>query len=682
MCRVILLTMSYLWLAVCSNFAYANSYSSLKVYNIAVEADDITTRALFNAASKHFNFIVKYVTYPSFDAILKAIETGNADFAANVTFTEERAKLFEISRPTNIEYTYLFSKKRTRLNEIKIVGIPEGTIYGSLIHEYYPELLQVSYLGHDAAVALLRSNRVDGVVDAINQLKPMVMKGFEAEILNDQIPIKPVSIVAPTGRHTDLLEQIQKYAHSEAVQKILSAAIKEYQFTIREQSLRQTVKKSGLDLNRTYKVKSENLDEYTMYKEDGSVEGISVDVVSQACDILSIKCEIISKKDETWESMYSDLLENRIDILSPMIISQTRKPYMYFSEPFYFPEVVLIKRENYKNNVYGNISELITEKIGVIKNDFYDNLLTRMLPNKVLYRYTNQDDKVEALLENKIDYMVLSRVNYNHLLLTSEKLLPIEEETLIGNFYSPQVAVAFAMNETGKRLAPLFSEAIQMLNLPKIVNKYNIIPDWRATLLAEKKFNRYRLWFLFLLLTLVGVVAYYLHVQSTTDNLTRLKNRRALYRKYARGIPAWHTVVYLDVNKFKSINDTLGHAVGDNVLKVLTDRINLYWKGSAYRMGGDEFILTSDDRDDNVLNSIANLEYFVFVDSQRKLKFSVTTAIGISQRRNKHMTLEEVLLHTDAEMYKAKHRSRELPPSEMETSEEFTDSDSLVFLGN
>ncbi len=668
--NTIFILVGYLWLALTGSYAQANDdTTSNHVFKVGIEADDVATRVLFNAAAYNFDFNVKYVTYPSFDAILKAIETGEADFAANVTFTEERAKRFEISRPTNIEYTYLFSKKGARLNEINTVGVPEGTIYGDLIHEHYPELIQVPYLGHDAAVKLLRSGQVDGVIDAINQLKPMLFKGFEADLLNDQLSIKPVSIVAPLGIHTKLLKQIQEYAYSADVQRILSASIKKYQFDIRQQALRLAVRDSGLDLQKIYRVKLENLSEYTTYHKNGDVDGISADVVFQACTILLIKCELVSTSDETWESMYSDLLHQKIDILSPTIISQPRKSQMYFSESYYRPEEVLIKRENYKNNVYSNISELITERIAVIKDDFYDTFLSRMLPNKVLYRYTNQDDQLHALLDNKVDYIVLSRVNYNHLLRNSNTVLPIEEDTLIGNFHKSEVAVAFPKNNTGQILAPLFSRAIHMLDLSEIVNKYNVVPDWRATLIAEKKFNRQSLWFLFILLLAVAGIAYYLHVQSMTDNLTRLKNRRALYRRYARGISARRTVVYLDVNRFKPINDTFGHEVGDKVLIKLAEKINKYWKGTGYRIGGDEFILISDEKGEELLNSIANFERFVFIDTDRNLSFTVTVAVGISQDRDQYMGIEEVLHHTDVEMYRSKYKSRSFKSSVAEETE-------------
>lgn len=76
---------------------------------VGVEADDIVTRTLFNSVADHFDTEVEYVYYSSFNDILTAVETGESDFAANVTYTDERAERFDFSSPTNIEYTYLYS---------------------------------------------------------------------------------------------------------------------------------------------------------------------------------------------------------------------------------------------------------------------------------------------------------------------------------------------------------------------------------------------------------------------------------------------------------------------------------------------------------------------------------------------------------------------------------------------
>lgn len=630
-----------------------------KTYRVATEADDVVTRVLFDAVAYQFHLDIDYVNYPSFDAILKSVESGESDFAANVTYTNERAERFDFSSPTNIEYTYVFSHINAKLNDMRAVGVPKGTIYGSLIRDHYPHIELIEYDGAIKAKALLKAAKVDGVVDAINQLKPMLMEGLDAQLLNDQLPIQPVSIITPKQHNTLLLKQIESYVHSAAVQKLLRESVQKYQFDIRKQALRQSVIDSGLNVQRPLKIKLENVSQFAQYQRNGEVEGISADIVFQACDILLLKCQLVSTADETWESMYGDLLDKQIDILAPVTISQQRKSLIYFSDSYYRPEAILVKRENYKDNVYSNVSELVVERIGVIKDDFFEELLSGMLPHKALNVYKMQDEQIKALLNKEVDYVVLSRANFNQVLREADNLLPLVEDTLIGSFYSSDIAIGFPKNSMGASLAPLFSRAIKMIDTPKIINSYDYQPDWRATLAAEQAFSRQTQWLFMLVLGFLSIVALYLHSQSNTDNLTKLRNRRALYSRYSGGLNSYVTLIYLDVNNFKPINDNYGHEVGDEVLKSLASRINNIWRGRSYRISGDEFILIGQYNNDSLSSILKQLESFLFIDEKRGLSIEVNVAIGVSNQRDHFMSLQDVLHETDIAMYQAKHRHAE-----------------------
>ncbi len=629
---------------------------SIKTYLVATEADDVVTRVIFDDVAYHFNIDIEYVNYPSFDSILKSVEAGKSDFAANVTFTPEREGRFSFSRPTNIEYTYLFSKTNNKLEEMSVVGVPAGTIYGELIKQNYPKIKLVNYYGSAHAQRLLELSAVDGTVDAINQLKPMLLKGFDAQLLNDQLSIQPVSIIAPLDKHNELLNQIEHYVHSAKVQKLLRESIQKYQFDIRKHALRQAVIDSGINLQRPIKIKLENVPPYTTYHPDGEVSGISADVVFKACDILLLKCELVSTAEETWESMYSDIRQQKIDVIAPLTVTEQRKDLVNFSDSYYHPEAILVKREGYKDFVYSNVSELVAERIGVVKDDFFEELLSRMLPRKTLVTVPAQSDLVDALLSQKVDYIVTSRGNFNQFLRESEDLLPFVEETMIGGFYSFDTAIGFTKTPLGETLASLFSRAIKMMDTQKIVKTYDYRPDWRATLVVEKRFTRHTQWLFLIALVMLVSVALYLHQQSNTDNLTKLRNRRSLYRRYKRGIAGKCAVVYLDLNHFKQINDNYGHEIGDKVLKQFAQRVTQVWDGRAYRIGGDEFVLVGHIKIDELEELRSFLQRFVFFDAERDVSFEVTAAVGISVNRGKYMSLQEVMHQTDQAMYEAKHQ--------------------------
>jgi diguanylate cyclase (GGDEF)-like protein len=659
-----LITIAVMLFSLCSGF-YSGSLAAAeqsdnykRVLSVAIEADDVAARVLFNAASYEFNFNIHYQTMKSFDALLKAVETGVVDFAANVTYTPERAERFDFSRPTNIEYTYLFSKQGKTLQQVSRVGVPKETIFGDLLATHYPQIEQVAYSSGKEALALLHSGQVDGIVDAINQLKPMLSAGYQASLLNDDLPIQPVAIIATKGEHQEFLAKLENFAHQPAIQQLLSRSIENYQREVRIKALRSLVREVGLNTQKSYKVKLENRIKYAQYSNDGKVKGISADVVFGSCEILMLKCDLVSRRDESWNSMYNDLVNNRIDVLSPTIKSIPRQSKMHFSDVYYRPSAVMVKREGYKSDVYRNVSELLVEKIGVVEGDFYQELMQRLLPNKELITFPDQAALLKGLLNRQVDYIVATHTLYNQMLRQSDPYIPIEEDMLIGDFYHSEVSVAFPKTEEGKQLAELFSRAMKILDINEIVNRYEDLPDWRATLVAEKRMAEQWMWLLLvILIALIGLVGY-LHAQSNTDGLTKLRNRRALYRRFIRGVSPRTTIVFLDVNHFKEINDSYGHDVGDKVLQQLADKINAYWKGRSYRIGGDEFILTDTLNEAELSRILPMLSHFVYVDLVKNYSFNVTVSVGISPNRLDPMSLEEVLHLADVEMYRAKYRAR------------------------
>ncbi|EOX4464389.1 GGDEF domain-containing protein [Vibrio alginolyticus] len=626
-------------------------------YKVATEADDVVTRVLFNAASKEFGFTVQYVNYSSFDAILNSVANGEADFAANITYTQERAQRFSYSRPTNIEYTYLFGLKDSTLSDISRVGVPKDTVYAQLLKQHYPGLEQISYQGHEQAVTLLRSGAVDGVVDAINQLKPMMMEGFDAKMLNDQISIKPVSIISKKDHHLEELDTFATFIHGEAVQKQLREEISQYQFELRRAALRESIRLLPLDFNEPIRIKLESIFPYVVYNADGSVEGMTADVVLRSCEILALNCLIISEPGESWGSMYHEFIQGNFEILAPLTVSRERRAFSYFPKSHYAPASVMVKRLGYKPSTYSHVSQLISERIGVVKDDFFDQMMTQLLPLKELKRYRTQQELIQGLLNEEVDYIPMDTAMLNHFLRLSE-LVPIEQDTAIGEFYESQLSVGLVANEKGAMLAPFFSRAIAMLEVDKIIAQYDVRPDWRTALEYEIRLaTQTQAVFIFVLLFAI-CVSLYLYRQSNTDNLTGLRNRRALQVKYRKGVNKDLSILYLDINHFKRINDTYGHRAGDEVLQLLALKIHYVWSGRCYRIGGDEFILLGYPTQAELTRAMRELSR---IDVKGKLCSdleSISISIGFSAKRERHMSLEQAMHLADEDMYMSKQSSR------------------------
>jgi diguanylate cyclase (GGDEF)-like protein/PAS domain S-box-containing protein len=157
---------------------------------------------------------------------------------------------------------------------------------------------------------------------------------------------------------------------------------------------------------------------------------------------------------------------------------------------------------------------------------------------------------------------------------------------------------------------------------------------------------------------------------ARTDSLTGLANRttfiEGLQRAFAssrRGAPQF-AVLYLDLDRFKDINDTLGHPVGDRLLVVAADRIRsgIRETDTAARFGGDEFaILLSEITD---LSDAGRLAEKLRVALAKPAKIDgnelrITASVGIAIYDPHTAVPEDLLAQADVALYRAKEEGRD-----------------------
>lgn len=160
-----------------------------------------------------------------------------------------------------------------------------------------------------------------------------------------------------------------------------------------------------------------------------------------------------------------------------------------------------------------------------------------------------------------------------------------------------------------------------------------------------------------------------LEYQAHHDALTGLANRNLLHERVERaiadarlsGAELW--IVFIDLDRFKVVNDTLGHDVGDVLLKALAERIKLAVRDTdtVARMGGDEFMLVLPEgtgRDASmavIRNVMVAIAAPLMIQSH---EFHLTSSVGIAAYPNDGDNAETLAKHADIAMYKAKELGR------------------------
>ena len=154
--------------------------------------------------------------------------------------------------------------------------------------------------------------------------------------------------------------------------------------------------------------------------------------------------------------------------------------------------------------------------------------------------------------------------------------------------------------------------------------------------------------------------AYRTHV-AQSDPLTGLLNRAGFMSALRKACtePEVYTLFYLDLNKFKPINDTYGHEAGDQILQGIADRLSLYAPtGAITRLGGDEFCLllksVTDDAAPQVAEALLGVIEEPFKLEKVAEKLSVSASIGSATTPTHTTDAEALLAHADKNMYSAK----------------------------
>lgn len=148
------------------------------------------------------------------------------------------------------------------------------------------------------------------------------------------------------------------------------------------------------------------------------------------------------------------------------------------------------------------------------------------------------------------------------------------------------------------------------------------------------------------------------------DALTGLPNRRLFSRRLteALGSPTPVTVLFLDLDRFKPINDSYGHEAGDYVLREVGRRLTSCVSGQAIcaRLGGDEFVILTNDLDEVAVHKTCrDILRAVSADIPYGGQLlHVGVSIGITQTRPGEDKIEDVLRRADYALYDAKKRGR------------------------
>jgi len=335
---------------------------------------------------------------------------------------------------------------------------------------------------------------------------------------------------------------------------------------------------------------------------------------------------------------------------------------------------------NLDNAISTNISEDLLSLISQTYEelDEYNYTLERSLTisaqemNEIYKQKKNSfTSHIQAIIKAMPDIMFLNNEDgkFLEVFVSNDEVLDVPKEFLLNRYYNEifptQLASYFHTSIT---------KAIQD-------NKLNVI-EFDLQIYGKKKFYEARIMPVGLSLenkeTVVVIVRDITEAKkienrlkyiATHDSLTKLPNRYVFQKSLKQALlkmkkdKTMGALFFLDIDRFKEINDNLGHDIGDSLLIKCTKRLRniLCQKSTLARFGGDEFVILVED-----ISSINNIEYIAkkimsqFIEPFKIHKYllDVTISVGITIMNENSKDTTQLIKYTDMAMYHAKSLGR------------------------
>ncbi|MCK4440644.1 MAG: EAL domain-containing protein [Sulfurovaceae bacterium] len=327
-------------------------------------------------------------------------------------------------------------------------------------------------------------------------------------------------------------------------------------------------------------------------------------------------------------------------------------------------------------NISKNLFSLISQTYQEL--DEYNYTLERSLTisaeemNKIYKQKKNTfNSRIQAIIKAMPDIMFLNDEDgkFLEVFVSNDEVLSIPKEFLLNRYYNEIFPV---------ELASFFHKSITKAIQE---NKLNVI-EYDLKVYGKKKFYEARIMPVGLSsdnkqtviviardITKSKKIENRLKYIATHDSLTKLPNRYMLQESLKKTLAkvkedkTMGALFFLDIDRFKEINDNLGHDIGDSLLVKSTKRLRkvLCRKSILARFGGDEFVLLVEN-----ISSKNNIEYIAKKIMNKfnkpfkidKYLLDITISVGISIIDENSKDITQLIKYTDIAMYHAKALGR------------------------
>ena len=441
-----------------------------------------------------------------------------------------------------------------------------------------------------------------------------------------------------------------------------------------------------------------------LYDADrGTFTGISADVLCFMAQQMGLRYEFITEPPWTVAEKIQQVQAGQVDVFVPLSRLPERERKGLFTLPYYESHYAIIARKGRRLTI-GTSADLAKYRVGFVGGVALEPILGRIVPATQLHSFkTTVDERslFEALRTDLIDVAVFNRdvfseKRYRHDLFDVEVIHTLTEFPRAYGFYFSRTRQHQRMVEVLDRYITVMDTSASLqaheVGERQLIDRYVAQRSQRTLLLAASiaaallalasyvAMRKHRRLSRRLAVSYAQILAQQQALQvaneelerlSQTDGLTRLANRRhfdrSLAREHARhlrkGTPL--SLLMIDVDHFKRVNDLYGHAMGDDYLRAVAralERDVARATDVVARYGGEEFACLLPDTDldsaravaEHVRAGVAELR---LPNIQADTPY-LTVSIGVATLEGGEHSAQALVASADTQLYAAKQAGR------------------------
>lgn len=565
---------------------------------------------------------VEYISGPTWDEFLEMMKAGSLDIMLNIANTKERRRFLHFTEPYHITTVGLYTKSTD--NSIKDLvhldgkrlGFTEGFFFAEFIRLYYPKIEVVTFSSTQDSFVGVQQGIVDAAMDvplvANSILRDMGMTDVKfAGNVSDPTFIPTFSLA--TRKDNQMLHGI--------LQKAMDA--------LTSQDMKAINKKWRIADNHGLQISPQDLDYLTQrgplracvnparlpleaINLEGKLTGISSEFIERLRQITQSPITIVASK--TWQESLSFARERKCDLVPMIAPSKAASEYFNLTSPWLSLEQVIVTRDN---QIYiPNLNALNDHRIGIVRGQGTKDRLQAIYPGLTLIEVDSVSEGLEYVSNRKLFGFVDTLATISREIQTND----MDNIKISGSVGGVTANYALGVRNDDGRLLEILERSIGAISPADINAMYN---RWLSIAYVERV-DYTHFWQALIIFSLLTGYIYHrfrqgqktaailrqahdeveaankqLDRQARTDPLTGLANRletddvlnneRMRFDRYQYVF----SIIMLDIDHFKSINDQYGHEVGDQILKQVAETLKTTCRESDVigRWGGEEFLI-------------------------------------------------------------------------------------------